>query len=94
MQVLKVAYRPLFEYKRQSVDYPDLDVAAVLDSERMLEFILRIGCEVNKNNSSSMRQDVVNLRDTEVEYINGYIVRLCEKLAWSWTGTMQNQPNY
>lgn len=80
LDVLKVAYKPLFEYKAKNLqEFPELDVKGTLDPQRMLDFIIKVGCQVNKKNSSSMRQDVVNLRDTEVGYINGYIVKLCSK---------------
>ncbi|SCU98147.1 LADA_0H10880g1_1 [Lachancea dasiensis] len=81
LTVLQTAYKPLFDYKPSSRDFPSLDVLGVLDRKRLLAFVLNIGCVVNGSNSTSMRQDVVNLRDTEIEYINGYIVRLCDKLA-------------
>lgn len=81
LAVLKIAYKPLFDYTPKNSDFPALDVTGTLDASRMLEFIIRIGCIVNDDNSSSMRQDVLNLRDTEIQYINGFIVRLCEKLG-------------
>ncbi|SCV03845.1 LANO_0G06612g1_1 [Lachancea nothofagi CBS 11611] len=81
LDVLKIAYKPLFDYKPENDNFPNLDVAGVLNRDRMLDFVLKIGCIVNGTNSSSMRQDVVNLRETEVDYINGYIVKLCGKLG-------------
>ncbi|CEP64555.1 2-dehydropantoate 2-reductase PAN5 LALA0_S12e01596g [Lachancea lanzarotensis] len=81
LEVLKIAYKPLFDYKPHDADYPSIDVIGILDHKRLLNFVLKIGCDLNRNNSSSMRQDVINLRDTEAEYINGYIVKLCKKLG-------------
>ncbi|SCV02710.1 LAMI_0H02212g1_1 [Lachancea mirantina] len=81
LEILKVAYKPLFEYNATGPGYPKLDVHGILERKRLLDFIIRIGCVVNGNNSSSMRQDTLNLRDTEVEYINGYIVRLAKSLG-------------
>ncbi|SCU96512.1 LAFA_0G06700g1_1 [Lachancea sp. 'fantastica'] len=81
LEVFKIAYKPLFDYKPKDADYPSLDVAGILGRERLLNFVLKIGCDINRNNSSSMRQDVVNLRETEVAYINGYIEKLCKQLG-------------
>lgn len=50
----------------------------VLSEERLLESVLRI-CKLTSQNSSSMREDMRNLRLTEVDWINGYINRLGKK---------------
>lgn len=83
LDVFQYAFKPLFQYAQISEgndELPDLDVANRLSLERMVKVTLQMGCQVNGDNSSSMRQDVVNLRQTEIDYINGYIVSLCEKL--------------
>ncbi|KAG7721216.1 hypothetical protein KL949_000948 [Ogataea haglerorum] len=61
--------------------YPFLEGRAELAESRLVEFILEKGCKVNGNNSTSMRQDTLFLRDTEIDYINGYVVRLAEQLV-------------
>ncbi|ODV85158.1 hypothetical protein CANARDRAFT_7807 [[Candida] arabinofermentans NRRL YB-2248] len=47
-----------------------------IDKARLLDFVIEIGTITNKKNSSSMRQDVLNLRPIEIDYINGYIAKL------------------
>lgn len=82
LQVLKVAYKPLFEYETQyrgKEGYPPVPVLSVLNTENMVKEVIRLGCVVNRHNSSSMRQDTLHLRDTEIDYINGYIVKLAKK---------------
>ncbi|KAG7933429.1 uncharacterized protein OGAPODRAFT_100410 [Ogataea polymorpha] len=61
------------------VRYPSLAGRAELDESRLVEFILEKGCKLNGKNSTSMRQDTLFLRDTEIDYINGYIVNLAEQ---------------
>lgn len=81
--ILRVAYKPLFEYEskyKNAPDYPQLTVNATLDLEHLIEEINTVACILNKNNSSSMRQDTRYLRDTEIDYINGYTVTLAKKL--------------
>ncbi|SCU99945.1 LAME_0G06546g1_1 [Lachancea meyersii CBS 8951] len=80
LAVLKAAYKPLFDYKPESEDYPDIDLSRVLDPVKLRDFIIWVACDKAGGNSSSMRQDTVNLRETEVEYLNGYIVKLCKEL--------------
>lgn len=41
---------------------------------KVVEFVKYVGFKINSKNSTSMRQDVLNLRDTEIDYINGHIV--------------------
>lgn len=46
-----------------------------LDPQRMLDSVFSI-LKATSQNSSSMREDVRNLNNTEVDYINGYISRI------------------
>lgn len=82
LEVLRASYRPLFDYEKNfqgKEGYPNLKVSSVLNTENMVHEVIRIGCDVNRDNSSSMRQDTLYLRDTEIEYINGYIVKLAAR---------------
>lgn len=60
-------------------EYPDLahipDAATYLDKDRLLAAVLDL-CRTTANNSSSMREDLRRLHRTEIDWINGYIVRL------------------
>lgn len=73
LNILKIAYHPIFHY-------PPLNANQILNEERLNTLVMSIGCDINGANSSSMRQDIVNLRQTEIDYINGYIVSLGKKL--------------
>ncbi|AQZ11171.1 PAN5 (YHR063C) [Zygosaccharomyces parabailii] len=82
LQVLRLAYKPLFDYEENysgKDTYPQLKVNSVLNTMDMVKNIENIGCVINGKNSSSMRQDTLYLRDTEIEYINGYIVSLGQR---------------
>lgn len=83
LSVLRVAYKTLFEYEEKyngKENYPVLQVKSTFEIEKMVDVIVDVGCVVNAKNSSSMRQDTRYLRDTEIEYINGYIVQLAKTL--------------
>jgi len=53
--------------------------AEVLDKQNLLEYVVLCGTVWNVHNSSSMRQDTLHLRDTEVDYINGFVVKVAEE---------------
>lgn len=82
LQVLELSYSRIFNYEdvyQNQKEYPDMKVKSVLNTEHMVRQIIEIGCVINAKNSSSMRQDTLYLRDTEIEYINGYIVKLASR---------------
>lgn len=47
----------------------------LLSAKKQVDFVKHVGFTINSKNSTSMRQDVLNLRDTEIDYINGHIVK-------------------
>lgn len=49
-----------------------------LSPQSLYNTVMRI-CDVNALDSPSMRDDVLALRDTEVDFINGYIVKIANK---------------
>lgn len=64
--------------------YPELPSASeapTLDPATLVAFVENMGFTVNGKNSSSMRQDVLNLRDVEVDYINGFVVSKARALG-------------
>lgn len=60
-------------------EYPQLEEIPIsstyLDYDRLLATVMDI-CKLTSENSSSMREDVRSLNTTEIDWINGYIVRL------------------
>lgn len=82
LETLRAAYQPFFQYEHNysgKPNFPQLPINSVLNVEKMLKDVENVGCVVNSKNSSSMRQDTLYLRDTEIDYINGYVVNLGEK---------------
>ncbi|OXB41178.1 hypothetical protein B1J92_L10538g [Nakaseomyces glabratus] len=81
LDVLRVAYKPLFDYEeiyKGKTEYPSLSVNDTLEPKQLVKDIIRVGCDLNAKNSTSMRQDTLYLRETEINYINGYIVQLAQ----------------
>lgn len=54
------------------------DTEAVLDEDRLLQLVIQV-CRTTAKNSSSMREDVRLLKNTEIHWINGYIMNLAKK---------------
>lgn len=65
--------------------YPSLQSSPLakelLNTKPLVEFVKHVGFGVNGKNSTSMRQDVLNLRKTEINYINGHIVSKAHELG-------------
>lgn len=53
----------------------------VLTVQALVDYAILTGFRINGKNSTSMRQDTLNLRDVEVDYISGYAVRLAKKVG-------------
>ncbi|KAH3681313.1 hypothetical protein WICPIJ_007715 [Wickerhamomyces pijperi] len=52
-----------------------------LDIEKLVSFVIEVATVWHGKNSSSMRQDTVNLRDTEVDYLTGFIVTQAQEIG-------------
>lgn len=56
---------------------------SILNVDSLVEYTKKCGFIVNGKNSTSMRQDVLNLRDVEIQYINGYVVKQGKKVGYA-----------
>ncbi|QPG76620.1 hypothetical protein FOA43_004012 [Brettanomyces nanus] len=54
---------------------------SILTIDNIVNYTVDCGLKVNAKNSTSMRQDVLNLRDIEIDYINGYVVKLGKRVG-------------
>ncbi|TID29614.1 hypothetical protein CANINC_001733 [Pichia inconspicua] len=65
--------------------YPNIQESPLakelLTVEKHVAFVQHVGFKINGKNSTSMRQDVLNCRDTEIDYINGHIVKKAAELG-------------
>lgn len=68
--------------KTMKKSYPILPNIPSLEPESLLKLVENMGFIINGKNSSSMRQDVLNLRDVEIDYINGFIVKKAKDLGF------------
>lgn len=55
----------------------------LLTTEKVVEFVKHVGFGINGKNSTSMRQDVLNLRNVEIQYINGHTVKKAAEIGMS-----------
>lgn len=84
LSVLRVVYKPLFQYEKKYngvKGYPTLEVEKTFKIEPLVKSIIHLCCVIGGKNSTSMRQDTLNLRDTEIQYINGFVVKMAETLG-------------
>lgn len=84
LSILRIVYKPLFEYEgvyNGKDGYPNLQVTKTFELAPLVKSIIHLCCIIGGKNSTSMRQDTLNLRDTEIEYINGFVVKMADKLA-------------
>ncbi|KAG0659955.1 2-dehydropantoate 2-reductase (Ketopantoate reductase) (KPA reductase) (KPR) [Monosporozyma unispora] len=82
ISILKVVYQPLFDYEMEyngKDGYPTLEVTKTFQLDPLVDSIIHLCCVVGGRNSTSMRQDTLNLRDTEINYINGFVVKMAER---------------
>lgn len=67
--------------------YPNIQKSPLakelLTVEKHVAFVQQVGFKINGKNSTSMRQDVLNCRDTEIDYINGHIVKKASEVGLS-----------
>lgn len=55
----------------------------LLTVDKHVAFVQHVGFGINSKNSTSMRQDVLNCRNTEIDYINGHVVKKATELGLS-----------
>lgn len=75
------------DLKRNHPDIPVAKIATALHPDRLNSLVIDIINRTSEN-KSSMLQDVQALRDSEIEYINGYIVQLAKQYG---TGAIHNR---
>ncbi|EDO14920.1 hypothetical protein Kpol_1005p8 [Vanderwaltozyma polyspora DSM 70294] len=83
LDILAQGYPKLFAYDKEfkgKNEYPQLNVNSILSVDYLVKDIIKIGCVMCAQNSTSMRQDTLYLRKTEIDYINGYLAKLAQKL--------------
>lgn len=77
VQIMKRVVKECLDCFR--AEFPHLEdiptTSTYLDYDRLLATVLEI-CKATSENSSSMREDMRHLNTTEIDWINGYIVRL------------------
>ncbi|CCK68898.1 uncharacterized protein KNAG_0B04630 [Huiozyma naganishii CBS 8797] len=84
LTILKLAYAPLFQYEQNyngKEAFPFLKVDETFEFEPLVDTIFYLTCVLGEQSSTSMREDTKHFRDTEIDYINGYVVSLAEKLG-------------
>ncbi|CAL9734602.1 2-dehydropantoate 2-reductase [Monosporozyma servazzii] len=82
LSILKTVYKPLFDYEKEYNDknsYPSLNISRTFELGPLVDGIVYLCCVQGGKNSTSMRQDTLNLRDTEIDYINGFVVKMADK---------------
>lgn len=63
-------------FAKETTDYDAVpEASTVLSPDRLFARVVQV-CQVTAMNSSSMREDIRNLKMTEIDSINGYIVKL------------------
>lgn len=83
LHILRINFKALFEYEKvynKKENFPVLEVNKTFVAKEMAEWVIGLACTVGGENSSSMRQDSLNCRDTEIDDINGFLVRTAKRL--------------
>lgn len=75
-RIIKEAIDVFFAEYRILAEIPE--AKTFLNEERLLQSVLSI-CKLTAQNSSSMREDVKHLNPTEIDWINGYLVKMGKK---------------
>lgn len=70
---------------------PVLDLSFANNTRELAKWVYQIGAVDCGGNSSSMREDVINKRGTEIDFINGYVCSLAKKLGLPKSACKVNQ---